>query len=63
MSVNYDVVEEDGSKYNVTYKKDKNILWATVWIKGYEVKSYGIDVHDAYFSLTQKIYQTFHFKL
>ncbi len=63
MSVNYDIVEEDGKKYNVTYKKDKNILLATVWIKGFEIKSYGIDEHDAYFSLTQKIYQTFHFKL
>lgn len=63
MSTKYDVVEEDGTKYNITYKKDKDILWASVWIKGLEIKAYGNDVHDAYFSLGQKIYQTFHFKL
>lgn len=63
MDVNYDIVEDEGIKYNVTYKKDKNILWASTWIKGYEVKGYGKDMQDAYFSLGQKIYQTFHFKL
>lgn len=63
MYIDYDVVDEDGIKYKVSYKKDKNILWASVWIKGKEIKSYGKDVHDAYFSLGQKIYQTFHFKL
>lgn len=63
MSVNYDVIEEDGINYDVTYKKDKNILWAIVQIKGEEIKSYGKDIHDAYFSLGQKIYQMFHFKL
>ena len=58
-----DTIIEDNEEYPVKYTHDKTFTYATVYIKGQKIKGYGTDAELAYWSLDQKIYQTFHFKL
>ena len=54
---------EDGKEYPVTYRHDKDFTYAKSIIKGQIIEGYGTDSETAFWSLGQKIYQTFHFKL
>lgn len=56
-------VIEDGIEYPVTYRSDKDCFYARAYIKGFTIEGYGREPETAFWSLEQKIYQTFHFKL
>lgn len=58
-----DTITEEGTEYPVTYNSDKTFTYATTYINGLKIEGRGTDAELAYWSLEQKIYQTFHFKL
>jgi hypothetical protein len=59
----YDKVIEDGIEYLVTYRSDKDYIYAKAIIKGFIIEGYGKERETAFWSLEQKIFQTFHFGL
>ena len=63
MLENYDIVEMNGKKFPVTYKKEKRIIWAIAYVNGREVKKHGDSYQTAHWALTQAIHQILNFRL
>ena len=60
---NFNEVIENGQKFEITYRKEKNIFWAITYVKGEEIKSYGDSMETAYWAIQQNIYQALNFRL
>lgn len=58
-----DYIEMNGQKFSVSYKRDKNIIWASTHVNGREVKKHGDDYQTAYWALEQAVYQVLNFRL
>lgn len=56
-------VEMNGQKFSVNYKREKNIVWASTYVNGREVKKYGDDYLTAYWALEQAVHQVLNFRL
>ena len=58
-----DYIEMNGQKFSVSYKRDKNIIWASTYVNGREVKKHGDDYQTAFWALEQAVYQVLNFRL
>lgn len=52
-----------GIKYKINYQHEKNIVWASTFVNGQEIKKHGDSKEAACWALEQAIYQTLYFKL
>ena len=56
-------IEMNGQRFFVKYKKEKNLIWASSYVNGKEVKKHGDDYQTAYWALEQAVYQVLNFWL
>jgi hypothetical protein len=61
--LSYDELEVNGQKFNVTYKNEKNIVWAITYVNGSQIKAHGDTVQTAYWALQNHVYTTLNFRL
>lgn len=50
-------------KFLVKYKREKNLIWASTYVNGRELKKHGDDYETAYWALEQAVYQVLNFRL
>lgn len=55
-------IEMNGQKFSVSFKKDRNLIWASTYVNGKEVKKHGDDYQTAYWALEQAVYQVLNFR-
>lgn len=60
---NYDEFELNGQKFKVTYKNDKNIVWAITYANGMQIKAHGDSIQTAYWAIQNHVNSTLNFKL
>lgn len=60
---NQDVIEMNGQRFSVSYKREKTIVWAIAYVNGREIKKHGDDYQTAYWALEQAVYQVLNFRL
>lgn len=53
----------NNKEFTVTYKDEKNVVWAITYVNGREVKKHGDDYQTAYWALEQAVYQILNFRL
>ena len=41
-------IEMNGHKFSVSFKKGRNLIWASTYVNGKEVKKHGDDYQTAY---------------
>lgn len=56
-------IEMNGQRFFVKYIKEKNLIWASTYVNGKEVKKHGDDYQTAYWALEQAVYQVLNFRL
>ncbi|WP_027398703.1 hypothetical protein [Anaerovorax odorimutans] len=54
---------KSGIKYKVNYKYEKNVVWASIFVNGQEIRKHGDSEETALWALEQAIYQTLYFRL
>lgn len=59
----YSEVIKNGQKFEITYKQEKNIVWAITYVNGEEVKKHGDTIETAYWAIENCIYQILNFRL
>lgn len=60
---NYDVIESNGQRFSVTYKKEKTLVWTITYVNDRELKKHGDDYQTAYWALENAVYQVLNFRL
>lgn len=60
---NYDEFEMNGQKFLVTYKFQKNIVWAITYVNGQQVKTSGDTQQTAYWSIQNHVHTLLNFRL
>lgn len=58
-----DYIEVNGQRFSVSYKREKNIIWASTYVNGREVKKHGDDYQTAYWALGHAIHQVLNFRI
>lgn len=56
-------IEMNGQRFFVKYIKEKNLIWASTYVNGKEVKKHGDDYQTSYWALEQAVYQVLNFRL
>lgn len=60
---NYDEFELNGQIFKVTYKNDKNIVWAITYVNGSQVKAHGDCIQTAYWAIRNHVNIILNFRL
>ena len=58
----YDWFELDGKRYDVKYRNEKNLVWASTYVNGNKVETYGTDVQTAYWAIKNHANIILHFR-
>ena len=56
-------IEMNGQQFCVSYKSECNIVWASTYVNGREIRKHGDDYETAYWALQQAVYQALNFRL
>lgn len=60
---NYNVIEMNGMTFSVTYKYEKNIVWAITYLNGMELRKYGDSQQRAFVALKDYLHIQLNFRL
>ena len=60
---NYNIIEMNGMTFSVTYKYEKNIVWASTYLNGMELKKHGDSQQTAFWALRQYVHIQLNFRL
>lgn len=60
---NYNEFELNGQKFKVTYKNDKNIVWAITYVNGMQIKAHGDSIQTSYWAIQNHVNTMLNFRL
>lgn len=55
--------EINGEKFSVSYEYEKDLVWATTYVNGQQVKTYGDTEQTAYWSIQNHVNTLLNFRL
>lgn len=60
---NFFEFEINNQKFEVVYKKDKNLVWAITDVNGRQIKAHGDCTQTAYWAIKDRVNITLNFRL